>query len=214
MDSYTDPRQEVWQHARKMWEAGLVAGSSGNVSRRIDATHIAITPTSVPYDVLTVEEIVIVDIESGGAVESIREPSYELPMHLTLYRARADVGAVVHTHAPFVTTLSVLRRPLPPLLDEMVVALGGTIEVAEYAFTGTDAVGVHVLRTLGDRSAVLLANHGNVCIGRDLPHALHVAIAMEAAARVYVQALQIGEPVVLAESSVFAGRRLYEARKQ
>jgi L-fuculose-phosphate aldolase len=208
----TTARHDVWHHARKMWEAGLVVGSSGNVSCRVDETHIAITPTSVSYDVLTVEEIVIVDLESGSAVDSIREPSYELPMHLTIYRSRADVGAIVHTHAPFVTTLSVLRRPLPPLLDEMVVALGGTIEVADYAFTGTDAVGINVIRALGERSAVLLANHGNVCIGRDLPHALHVAIAMEAAARVYVQALQIGEPIVLAENSVFAGRRLYEAR--
>ncbi|HEX6640713.1 MAG TPA: class II aldolase/adducin family protein, partial [Thermoanaerobaculia bacterium] len=82
-----------------------------------------------------------------------------------------------------------------------------------YAFTGTDAVGINVLRTLGDRSGVILANHGNVCIGHDLAHALHVAIAMEAAARVYVQALQIGEPVVLPDNSVAAGRRMYEARR-
>jgi L-fuculose-phosphate aldolase len=196
-----------------MWKAGLVAGSSGNVSRRVDAAHIAITPTSIPYDVLTAEEIVIVDLERGTAVASIREPSYELPLHLALYRARPDAGAIVHTHAPFVTTLSVLRRPLPPLLDEMVVALGGTIEVADYAFTGTDAVGTNVLRTLGDRAGVLLANHGNVCIGRDLAHALHAAIAMEAGARVYVQALQIGAPVPLPEDSVAAGRRMYETRK-
>jgi L-fuculose-phosphate aldolase len=206
-------RTDVFLHARKMWEAGLVAGSSGNVSCRVDDAHIAITPTSVPYDSLTAEEIVLVEIESGRAVDSIREPSYELPMHLTIYRSHSDVGAIVHTHAPFVTTLSVLRRPLPPIIDEMVVTLGGTIEVTDYAFTGTDAVGINVIRTLGERAGVLLANHGNVCIGRDLPHALHVAIAMEAAARVYVQALQIGEPVPLPNESVVAGRRMYEQRK-
>jgi len=206
-------RHDVWFHARRMWEAGLVAGSAGNVSRRIDDAHIAITPTSVPYDKLTEEEIVLVEIESGHAVDSIREPSYELPMHLAIFRSHADVGGIVHTHAPYVTTLSVLRRPLPPVIDEMVVTLGGPIEVAEYAFTGTDALGVNVLRALGDRAAVLLANHGNVCIGRDLAHALHVAISMEAAARVYVQALQIGEPVPLPETSITAGRRMFERRK-
>lgn len=206
-------RHDVWLHARKMWEAGLVAGSSGNVSRRIDDAHIAITPTSIPYESLTVEEIVMVDLESGLAVESIREPSYELPLHLTVYRSRPDVAAIVHTHAPFVTTLSVLRRPLPPIIDEMVVTLGGQIELAEYAFTGTDTLGTNVLRALGERAAVMLANHGNVCVGRDLAHALHVAIAMEAIARVYVQALQIGEPAVLPETSVLAGRRMYEKRK-
>jgi L-fuculose-phosphate aldolase len=214
MNSLSEPRHDVWQHARKMWEAGLVAGSSGNISRRVDDAHIAITPTSIPYDVLTADEIAIVEIASGATVASTREPSYELPMHLALYRSRADVGAVVHTHSPFVTTLSVLRRPLPPLLDEMVVSLGGTIEVADYAFTGTDAVGVNVIRALGDRSAAILANHGNVCIGRDLAHALHVAIAMEAAARVYVQALHVGEPILLADDSVAAGRRMYDARNR
>lgn len=206
-------RHDVWLHARKMWELGLVAGSSGNVSRRVDDAHIAITPTSIPYESLTAEEIVIVDLESGMAVESIREPSYELPMHLTLYRSRADAGAIVHTHSPYVTTLSVLRRPLPPIIDEMAITLGGPIEVAEYAFTGTDTLGTNVVRALGERSAVMLASHGNVCVGRDLAHALHVAIAMEAIARVYVQALQIGEPVVLPETSVIAGRRMYEKRR-
>ncbi|HYC60526.1 MAG TPA: class II aldolase/adducin family protein [Thermoanaerobaculia bacterium] len=213
MDAFQDARAEVHTAARRMWEAGLVTGSSGNVSRRVDAAHVAITPTSVPYHELTADEIVIVELESGGAVASIREPSYELPMHLAIYRSRPDVGAIVHTHAPFVTTLSVLRRSLPPLLDEMVVSLGGQIEVADYAFTGTDAVGINVLRALGDRAGVLLANHGNVCIGRDLAHALHAAIAMEAGARVYVQALQLGVPVALPEDSVAAGRRLHDARK-
>ena len=208
-----DARAEVHHHARRMWEAGLVAGSSGNVSCRADAAHIAITPTSVSYESLTADEIVLVELASGRAVDSIREPSYELPMHLAIYRSRPDVNAIVHTHAPFVTTLSVLRRPLPPLLDEMVVWLGGQIEVADYAFTGTDAVGTNLLRTIGDRAGVLLANHGNVCIGRDLPRALHAAIAMEAGARVYVQALQLGAPVALPEDSVAAGRRLHDARK-
>lgn len=213
MDPFTAARHDVWLHARKMWEAGLVAGSSGNVSARVGDAHIAITPTSVPYESLTAEEIVIVELERGVAVASIREPSYELPLHLTIYRSRPDVGAIVHTHAPYVTTLSVLRRALPPVIDEMVVSLGGTIEVTDYAFTGTDAVGINVLRALGDRAAVLLASHGNVCIGRDLAHALHVAIAMEAGARVYVQALQIGEPAPLPRESITAGQRMYEKRR-
>ena len=206
-------RHDVWLHARKMWMAGLVTGSSGNVSCRVGDAHIAITPTSVPYDSLTADEIVIVDLESGVAVESTSEPSYELPMHLTMYRSRPDIAAIVHTHSPYVTTLSVLRRPLPPVIDEMVISLGGTIEVADYAFTGTDTIGINVLRALGDRAGAMLASHGNVCIGRDLAHALHVAIAMEAGARVYVHALQIGEPVPLPNESIAAGRRMFEARK-
>jgi L-fuculose-phosphate aldolase len=207
-----DARDDVALHARKMWAAGLVAGSAGNVSRRIGLDRIAITPTSVQYESLTNEDVVIVDLASGHAVDSMREPSYELPLHLAVYRSHPEVVAIVHTHAPYVTALSVLRRPLPPIIDEMLVYFGGPVEVADYAFTGTDAVGTNVVRALGDRTGVLLANHGNVCVGRDLEHALHIAVHMEACAKVYVEALRIGEPVPLPNESIVAGRRLFEAR--
>jgi ribulose-5-phosphate 4-epimerase/fuculose-1-phosphate aldolase len=148
-----EARHDVFVHAKKMWEAGLVVGSAGNVSRRVDAQHIAITPTSVPYDSLTVDDIVVVDIASGEAVDSQRAASYELPMHLVVYRSRPDVGAIVHTHSPYVTTLSVLHKPLPPVIDEMVVYFGGTVEVADYAFTGTEQLGTNVVRALNERRA-------------------------------------------------------------
>lgn len=209
-----DVRQDVLIHAKKMWEAGLVVGSAGNVSRRVGADRIAITPTSVPYESMTADDVVIVDVASGETVDSQRAASYELPMHLVVYRSRPDVGAIVHTHAPYVTTLSILHRPLPPVIDEMMVYFGGTVEVADYAFTGTELVGTNVVRTLGDRMGVLLANHGNVCIGRDLAHALHIAMVMESCARVYVQALMIGTPVALPSDSVVAGRHMFEQRQK
>lgn len=205
-----EAQRDVWHHARKMWEAGLVVGSAGNVSRRVDAGRIAVTPSAVPYETMTAGQIVIVNLADGSAESGT--PSYELPMHLAIYRSMPNVGAIVHTHAPYVTALSVLRRPLPPVIDEMVVYLGGAIEVADYAFTGTDAVGTNVVRTLGDRTGVLLANHGNVCVGRDLAQALHVAVVMESCAQVYVEALKVGEPVPLPNESLAAGRRMFEAK--
>jgi L-fuculose-phosphate aldolase len=213
MDRFLESRREVFREARRMWNLGLVVASAGNISARVDDKLIAITPTAIPYDSMTEEQIVIVDVASGKAIESTRPPSYELPMHLAVYRDRRDVAGVVHTHAPFVTTLSVLRKPLPPVIDEMMLYFGGTIEVAEYAFTGTPDVGRNLLRALGDRTGAMLANHGNVCIGKTLGHAMHVAVAMEAAARVYVQALTIGEPVTLPRSAVTAGRKMFEDRK-
>ena len=212
MDRFFDARHDVWTHARKMWEAGLVVASAGNVSRRVDDHLIAVTPTSVAYDVMTPEQIVIVDLESGRAVESTHSPSYELPMHVVVYRQRSDIAAIVHTHSAFVTTLSVLRRPLPPIIDEMMLYFGGQIEVTDYAFTGTAAVGDNVVRALGDRTAVILANHGNVCVGKSLARALQVAITMESCARVYVQALTIGEPIQLPESAIRDGRKLFDGR--
>lgn len=212
--SFEAERQDVLDHAQAMWRAGLVVASAGNVSRRIgdDERLIAVTPASIPYEVMTADDVAIVELASGATVDSHRPPSSELPMHLGVYRARADVRAIVHTHAPFVTTLSVLHKPLPPVIDEMLLYFGGTIEVTDYAFTGTEEVGANVVRALGDRTGVLLANHGNVCIGRDLAEALHVAVTMESTARVYVQALQLGDPVALPESALAAGRRRFDAR--
>lgn len=210
--SIEQSRNDVWLHAKKMAEAGLVVASAGNVSRRVDDRLIAITPTSVPYDVLQSEEITLVNVFTGEVVDSPRAASYELPMHLVIYRARPDIGAIVHTHSPSVTALSVVRKSLPPVIDEMMMYFGGTIEVTDYAFTGTEDVGTNVIHALGDRTGVILANHGNVCVGRDLNQALHVAITMESCARVYVQALQLGEPVTLPPSSIAAGRRMYEAK--
>lgn len=201
---------EVSLYAKKMWEAGLVTGAAGNVSRRIDAERIAITPSGVAYDVLNAERIVLVNVASGEAEAGV--PSYELPMHLAIYRSHPEIGAIVHTHAPYVTALSILRKPLPAFIDEMVVHLGGAVPVADYAFTGTEAVGINVVRTLGDRAGVLLANHGNVCVGRTLAHALNAALVMESSARAYVQALAVGTPVELPNDAIAAGRKLFESR--
>jgi L-fuculose-phosphate aldolase len=194
-----------------MWNAGLVVASAGNVSARVSGHNaIAITPTSISYDVMTADQIVVVSLDSGLPIESKFRPSGELPTHLAVYHHRPDVGAVIHTHGPWVSTLSILRKPLPPIIDEMIVYFGGTIEVADYAFTGTDELAANVVGALGDRAGVLLSNHGNVCVGKDLDEALHVALTMESTARVYVESLRTGAPVVLPEESLRAGRAMYE----
>src|SRR2546428_3690908 len=201
-DRFAEARYEVYSHARKMWEAGLVAGSSGNLSARVadDPSIIAMTPTSISYDEMAGNQIVIVDLLTGSSIESKETPSCELPMHRVIYRELPRVSAIVHTHSPFVTTLSILRRPLPPVIDEMLQAFGGMIEVAEYAASATEDLGRNALRALGNRTAAILANHGNVCVGTSISAALNAAIAMEAAARIYLQSLQVGEPFVLRQS--------------
>ena len=210
-DRFQSDREAVLFHAKRMWEAGLVVASAGNVSARV-AGHeaIAITPTSISYDMMSPDQIVVVSLDSGLHVESKVRPSGELPTHLAVYRRRPDVGAILHTHAPYVSVLSVLRKPLPPVIDEMIVFFGGTVEVADYAFTGTDALGANVVAALGDRAAVLLSNHGNLCVGRDLAEALHIALTMESTARVYVESLRTGDPALLPEESLRKGRAMYE----
>ena len=199
-----------------MQDAGLVAGCAGNASARV-ADHpsmIAITPTSIPYDSMTADQISLVDLSSGQQIGNGPSPSSELPTHLAIYRARGDVRAIVHTHSPWVSVLSVLHRPLPPVIDEMAVFFGREIPVAPYAFTGTEILGDNVVRALGEWNAVILSNHGNFCTGSTLSDALQVAIKMEASAEVFVNALRLGEPVSLPDDAINLGAEMFRARQR
>jgi len=206
-------RHDVFTTARAMHAARLVAVSSGNVSCRVDGEEaIAITPASVAWDDLEQGGIAIVAID-GTHLDAPLRPSAELPLHLAVYQARPDAGAVVHTHSTNVTALSLLRKPLPPVIDEIVAWFGGEVEVAEYAFSGTAALARNVVAALGDRAAVILASHGDVCVGATTDEALRVASMMESAAAAYLAALAAGEPVRLPDDAIAEAREIYLRRR-
>jgi L-fuculose-phosphate aldolase len=205
-------RHEVFDAARAMYAACLVSVSSGNASCRVEGEEaIAITPSSVPWEELEPEAIAIVGLD-GRPIDAPMRPSAELPLHLAVFHARPDVGGVIHTHSTSVTALSLLRRPLPPVIDEIVAWFGGEVEVAGYSFSGTAALAENAVAALGDRAAVILANHGDVCVGRRVADALHVAAMMESAAAAYLAALSAGEPVRLPDDAIAEAREIYLRR--
>lgn len=205
-------RHEVFDAARAMYAARLVSVSSGNASARVEGEDaIAITPSSVPWDELEPEGVAIIGLD-GHALDAPMRPSAELPLHLAVYHARPDVGGVVHTHSTSVTALSLLRRPLPPVIDEIVAWFGGQVEVAGYSFSGTAALATNAVAALGDRAAVILASHGDVCVGPSVDDALRVAAMMESAAAAYLAALAAGAPVVLPDDAIAAAREVYLRR--
>jgi L-fuculose-phosphate aldolase len=179
--------------------ARVTPGRTGNLSVRHD-DHVAITPSGVPYDEIGADDVPVVDPD--GAVRGDRAPSSELPLHRACYRA-LDVGAVVHAHAPWATTLAVLREPLPPV-HYMLALAGGEVPVAEYATYGTDTLGENVVAAMtdADATACLLANHGLVAVGTDLDDAMETAVAVESVAQVYCQARAIGTPEPLPEAEL------------
>ncbi|MFA6956755.1 MAG: class II aldolase/adducin family protein [Thermoanaerobaculia bacterium] len=205
-------RHEVFDAACAMYAARLVSVSSGNASCRVEGEQaIAITPSSVPWEELEPEAIAIVGLD-GHPIDAPVRPSAELPLHLAVFQARPDVGGVVHTHSTSVTALSLLRRPLPPVIDEIVAWFGGQVEVAAYSFSGTAALAANAVAALGDRAAVILANHGDVCVGCSVADALHVAAMMESAAAAYLAALATGEPVRLPDDAIAEAREIYLRR--
>ena len=180
---YEETKKELLDICLKMVENDLVIGSSGNVSVRID-DHVVITPSSVHYTEMKVEDMVVIDLH-GEVIEGFRNPSIEWQMHLALYNNRSDAHAVIHTHSIYACVMAIQRRGLPSILDETIPKLGATIRVTEYAMPGTKDLGENAVKSIKDRSAVLLANHGAVCIAKTLEKALHLAIVLERTCKIY-----------------------------
>lgn len=190
-------REEVVRYGNLLIERGLVTGTGGNISVRLPGNEgMLITPSGMPYAEITPEDIVVVDWE-GNPVGGRRKPSIERLMHLAIYRHRADVGAVVHTHSPFCTAVAACRRDLVPVTDVMVAVFGGAVRTSAYARIGTPELARNVVEALGGGRAALIANHGAVAVGPDLPTAFDCCETLETCARIYVYARMAGEPVVL-----------------
>lgn len=188
-------RNAVLQTARQMSARGLSGGTSGNVSARTGAGML-ITPSAVPYVRMEPADLVPMDLD-GQVLEGELKPSTEWRMHAVIYRARAEVGAVVHAHATFATTLSTLRRDIPSFHYMVAAAGGDSIRCAPYATFGTPELAGHVVTALEGRRACLLANHGLVAVGETPDDALDLAAEVEHLAELYWRVLEVGEPALL-----------------
>lgn len=213
---YESERRATLEAARAMHRAGLVAASSGNVSIRVgppDARLLAITTAGKDYASMGLDEVVAVDFD-GEPVEGDGLPSTEMLLHTAIYRARPDVRAVMHTHSVYASALAVAGEPLPPLIDEMVVGIGGGIEVSAYAFPGTEELGEAVVAALGERNAALIRNHGLVGVGATLAEALRVCELTERIAQIYVAAKSFGAPSPLPPDAVETETALFRMRRE
>ncbi len=179
-------REQVYETAKQMVVDNLAYGAQGNVSA-VDRESglVAITPTAIPYAKMKVEDIVVIDLE-GNLVDTRWRPTSETPMHLIFYQKRADVGAVVHTHAPYATLFGVIHEPIPVLLTEAATCLGAPVPVAPYCRPGTPELAQTVLEKMGAGVAVLLAQHGLLSVGTDLGQAYDTAMAAETSARLMI----------------------------
>jgi L-fuculose-phosphate aldolase len=193
--------EHVVTHGRRMVEDGLVLGTSGNISLRLDDGY-AITPSSVPYEEITVEDLVLLDA-SGRQVGGRGRPSAETPMHLAAYGV-TDARAVVHTHSPAAVAISTVVDELPAIHYDIAQLGGNTVPVVGYERFGSDALAQLAADALEGRSAVILRNHGTLACGADLRQAYHRARLLEWLAGVFWKAAAIGEPALLGEAEMAA----------
>ncbi len=178
-----DPRDVVLEAARFISDTNLVAGTWGNVSF-LDDGKVYITPSGVPYDEITVEDIAIVDLESGDQIGGDKKASSELPLHLQIYRDHDIVKAIVHFHSIYASAYASMRTAIPCFVEDQAQIIGGDVPVAEYAPPGTWELAENASKALGEKFGVLLSNHGAVAVGRSMKEALMAAQIIEKSAQI------------------------------
>ncbi len=202
---YEGLRKELY-HAHIMLEKyNLVEYTSGNVSVKINE-HILIKPSGIPYDELTPNDFVAVNMK-GDIVEGNKRPSVDTATHLYIYRHRADIGCVIHTHSPYASSFAILGESLPVYSTAQADVFGIEIPVTKYAAVGTEAIGEAALAVMNKAGAVLLNHHGVLVVGKDISETLRKAIFLEEVAKIAYFARTMGKPQALNEDEIF---RLYE----
>jgi L-fuculose-phosphate aldolase len=205
-------RNELVVCGRKLLEFGLLSQTSGNISIKLPNDDVYITPSSMEYDRIKNEDIVVVGLD-GKVRQGSRVPSSETPLHCLVYETRPDVSAIVHTHSPYATTLAVMGMSIPAVHYMIAVLRTTTIEVAAYATYGTEELARNVRDAfVAPSKAVLIANHGLVAVGSTLKEAADAAQAVETLAGLYIRSLTIGKPNILSDEQMAEVFAKYEKK--
>lgn len=184
-----DARRQVLSTALALNREGLSKGTSGNVSARFGDGFL-ITPSGMAYDSVLPEMVVFVAMD--GTFKGALKPSSEWRFHRDIYADRPDVGGVVHAHSSFATTLACMGRDIPAFHYMVAIAGGKDIRLAPYATFGSQELSDYAIKALQSRKACLLAHHGQIAVGKDLPSALAMAVEVEELAEVYWRTLVAG----------------------
>jgi L-fuculose-phosphate aldolase len=198
--SGADPRMRVIEACRELTHRGLTHGTSGNVSVRCDARRFFVSPSGMDYEVLQADDVPLMDLD--GRWFGRRRPSSEWRFHRDIFNSKREVGAIVHTHSAHATALACTGRGIPAFHYMVAVAGGPDIRCAPYYTFGTQELSEAALAALKDRKACLLANHGVIATGADLPSAISLADEVENLALQYCAALSLGEVSILDDAEM------------
>ncbi len=186
-----EAKQKIWEAGKRLHAAGLVKGTWGNISLRVDPQTMVITPLGREHLDLKPEEMVEVNFLTRQFRGNIK-PASEYGMHCQIFRKRKRIDAIIHIHPPSASTVAAARRPIPPILDDMAQLIGPTVRVVDYRRPSTRKMERDTLKALRGRMACLLASHGAVCLGRDLKEAFVVSQVLEKACKAFIEAEFLG----------------------
>ncbi|MCL6564053.1 MAG: class II aldolase/adducin family protein [Firmicutes bacterium] len=191
----------VLLYAWRVPRDGLGHGTSGNLSRRVGANTVRITPSGIPFPRLSDADLIDLRVEDGGVLAGHWQPSSEWRLHCALYRQHPSVHGIVHVHSPFATVFACLGRPIEAV-HYLIAKVGPRIPVVPYATYGTQLLAERVSEGLMTSRAVLLENHGLVTVGATLAEAYQLALDVEWLAGLYYRTLSIGQPRILDEAEI------------
>lgn len=183
-----------------LYAEGLVKNGEGNVSIRVPKKEeFIITPAGNDYTNL--EQRNMVHMSFSDKIFSKSRPSSEFRLHSTIYKARPNVQCIIHTHSPYASSLSILHKSIPVIIEEMAILLGGNVPCTKYSPAGTDALAKEILSVMKDKNAVIIANHGVVIVGKNPDYCIKAAIIIEKMAQIYLNALKIGDIQIIPSES-------------
>ena len=193
-------KAEVLWAAQESLRTNLVHGTAGNFSARLPDGNVVLTPSSLEYDTMTVDDLVVTDLD-GNVLEGERGPTTEKALHLACLKKYDDIHAVIHCHAKYCTMFAITHQAIPCVIEEVDVYIGGDVPVADYKMTGSQDLADEISRWVGERAAVLMANHGLLTVGKSPRDAMKIANLVELTAEMVWGARALGELVPLPEST-------------
>ncbi len=190
-NNYLTEREQLVNAGLRLVKEGLVSRTWGNISMKVNDSEMLITPSGRIYEELVSADMVLVNFKTDKYEEHLK-PSSEFKLHTEIYRSRPEINAVIHTHQMNASTCAAARREVPPVLDDMAQIIGPSVRVADYALPSTKKIVRVTVKALKGRNAALMANHGAVCIGRDLDEAFVVCQVLEKACKAFIEAEFLG----------------------
>ncbi len=187
-----------------LFNQGLTVGTWGNLSFRDPETNlIYIKPSGMNYPDIKAEDVVVMNLDRE-VVEGTRKPSIEYNFHIDILKARKDINCIIHYHPVYSSVFGVIYEDIPGISEDFVQLIGDKVINCDYALPGTMELAKNVVKGLGERNAVIIPNHGSVCVGGDFNTTLKTIHVLEKTAHVYILSRSIGTPHLIAPDDIKA----------
>ena len=190
---------------------GLISLAGGNVSMRMESGEILVTPSGMIYEDMVADDVIVMDLQ-GKIIEGERKPSSDTAAILYIFNQRPDVNAVIHTHQPYATAISLIEGETEFRADLTTLgnSCGGNVPIAPYSSPGSEDMGIDTVKYLGEGHAVILAHHGVMTCGDSLKQALNAAVYLEECARGYLAAKAVGPTRHLTDAQIKQTVEIYK----